>query len=262
MYPGGVCVTLVGMPGIFILEGMGMQIPPGGLKVSIAEDGSASTGPVTMLVRLDLWTTWLEIGCRSAGDAAAAAREMTPDMPDAHKGVALTAELHAGLVAMTSLAFAIDGFYDTIRHEMGHHPDEAAWRRNRLARHSQVVETLRFLLKLGPNFTGQLGILIKELFEFRGRAVHPSSAFVEPNYRPDVDSGVHPHLLTYSGPHAVQARALVLTLLGRLLERAAEISKEGDPGWLDRGRAELIRLSQTFRTPGDDEPAFVTHPVE
>jgi hypothetical protein len=82
---------------------------------------------------------------------------------------------------------------------------------------------------------------------------------VEPNYRPQIDSGVHPHLITFSGPHAVQGRALALELLGRLLERAIEISQpNADRGWLDRGRDEVERLSALYRIPGDDEVAFPT----
>jgi hypothetical protein len=140
---------------------------------------------------------------------------------------------------------------------LGVHPDQATWREKRTARYAQVTETLRFQLKLDPTFSEQLRTVLKELFEFRSRAVHPNSKFVEPNYRPQIDSGVHPHLITFSGPHAVQCRALVLELLDRLVARAAEQSRPGaDKGWLDRGREEVDRLSAMYRLPGDDLPAF------
>jgi hypothetical protein len=65
--------------------------------------------------------------------------------------------LQAGLVAVTAFAFAVDGFYDTLRNELGPHPDQETWRTSSppTPRHKQVSETLRYHLKFGPNFTGQ-----------------------------------------------------------------------------------------------------------
>jgi hypothetical protein len=245
------------VPGIFLLAGMGLQIPAGGLVVSIGDDGIMKMEVNQTLVRLDLWPTWLETGCLHAEQARAAGDRLNPELSDSEKYTTLTEELQAGLVAVTALAFAVDGFYDTLRQEFGAHPHQTTWRKKRTARHTQVTETFRFHLKLGPTFSGQLRTVLKELFEFRSRAVHPNSKFVELSYRPQIDSGVHPHLITFSGPHAVQCRALVLVLLDRLITRAAEQSRPGaDKGWLDRGREELDRLSALYRLPGDDHVAF------
>ena len=212
------------------------------------------------LVRLDLWPTWLEIGCAHAKAARTAGERLRPDLPDADKYEVLTEELQAGLVALTAFAFAFDGFYDTVKAEMGPHPDQLTWKKKRTARDAQVTETLRYRLKLGPKFSEHLRMLIKQLFEFRDHAVHPTSKFVDPSYRPQIDSGVHPHLITFSGPHAVQTCALSLEVLSRLVERAADRPAPGaDMGWLDRGRTELARLSSAYRIPGDDVLAFPPH---
>jgi hypothetical protein len=236
---------------------MGLQIPAGGIVMSLGEDGIMKMEVNETLVRLDLWPTWLEIGCLHAEQARAAGVRLNAELSDGEKYTTLTEELQAGLVAMTALAFAVDGFYDTLRQEFGAHPHQTTWKKKRTARHSQVAETFRFHLKLGPTFSGQLRTVLKELFDFRSRAVHPSSKFVEPSYRPQIDSGVHPHLITFSGPHAVQARALVLELLDRLITQAAEQTRSGaDKGWLDRGREELDRISALYRLSGDDKSAF------
>ena len=101
-------------------------------------------------------------------------------------------------------------------------------------------------------------MIIKELFKFRGRAVHPSGKFIAPSYRPAIDSAVHPHLITFSGPHATQCRAIALTLLDRYVSRAEELAKpEADRGWLDSGRTVLDRLIPMYRVPGDDQLAFL-----
>lgn len=245
------------MTGIFLLAGMGLQFPAGAVVVSLGDDRMVKMEVNQALVRLDLWPTWLEIGCLHAEQARVAGDRLKPELSDGEKYTTLTEELQAGLVAVTAFAFAVDGFYDTLRQELGVHPHQSTWRMNRTARHTQVTETFRFHLKLGTTFTGQLRTVVRELFEFRSRAVHPNSRFVDLSYRPQIDSGVHPHLVTFSGPQAVQCRALVLELLDRLITRAAEQSEpQADKGWLDRGREELDRLSALYRLPGDELPAF------
>ena len=247
------------MPGILILAGMGVQIPPGGLVLTEADDGGVVGEVKEVRVRLDLWPTWLEIGCRATDQALSASAQLTSELDDGRKSALLTAELEGGLAAITAFAFCVDGFYDTVRNELRRHPDELAWKKNRAARATQVSETLRHHLKLGPKFSGLLKQYVKELFGFRSRAVHPNGAWVVPNYRPEIDSGVHPHLITFSGPHAKQCRGLTLVLLDRLLDRAAELSSaDSDAGWLQRGRSEIDRLMPLYRAAGDDQLAFST----
>jgi hypothetical protein len=245
-------------PGVLWIAGMGLQLPPGGIVVSIGDDGLPHTEVKTPLVRLDLWATWLEIGCAHAAGAAELADQLRSEtLGDEPKGNFLSQELQQAIVAVTAFAFAFDGFYDVVRHELGQHPDAGIWRTNRTARHKQITETLRYHLKLGPKFTAHLGSFVEELLNFRGRAVHPSSRFVEAGWRPDIDCGVHPHFITFSGPNAVQARALALTLLDRLLDRARELTKpDSETGWLDTGRTVLDRLSRIYRIAGDDVLAF------
>jgi hypothetical protein len=254
-------ISLAGVPGIFTLAGMGLQIPPGGLVVSIGDGGGPQMEVKQTLLRLDLWPTWLEIGCVHAEQARSAGERLSPGLSDAAKYTSLSEELQASLVAVTAFAFTFDGFYDTLRHELGAHPHQRTWKAKRTSRDAQLTETMRHHLKLGPRFSQQLRTVIKELFEFRSSAVHPSSQFVEPNYRPQIDSGVHPHLITFSGPHAVQCRALALELLDRLIARAAELSTtKADTAWLDRGRKEVDRLSALYRVTGDDLLAFPPPP--
>lgn len=243
---------------------MGLQFPPGSIVLSVDEYGHSKMEIRENLVRLGLWPTWLEIGCIHADQAREAAAQLRPDLPDDEKSAALTAELQAGLVALTAFAFAVDGFSDTLRNELGPHPDQETWRTSSppTPRHKQVSETLRYHLKLTPEFTRQNSTLIQELFRFRGRAVHPSGKFITPNYRPEIDSGVHPHLITFSGPHATQSRAVILTFLDRYVSRAEKLAKPGaDRGWLDSGRAALDRLIPMYRVPGDDQLAFLPPPA-
>ena len=99
--------------------------------------------------------------------------------------------------------------------------------------------------------------MLKELFKFRGRAVHPSSSYLPATMREDIDSGVHPYLITFSGKHAMQCRAVALVLFDRLVARAAELAEPtADTGWIDTGRREVDRLAAAYRVPGDDQLAY------
>ncbi len=57
-------------PRIFTTDGMGLQFPPGNIVMLIGDDGRPHTEVNTTTLRIDLWTTWLEIGCEHAGRAA------------------------------------------------------------------------------------------------------------------------------------------------------------------------------------------------
>lgn len=254
--------SLTFMPGIFLLAGMGSQIPAGDLVVSIGGDGTPKMQTQDVRLKMDLWSTWLEIGCVHTDKARVAGQQLNSELSDSEKAALLSDELQAGLVAITAFAFSLDGFYDTVRNELGAHPNQVVWKKrekNSTSRAAQISETLRYRLKLNHTFSAQLRQYIEELFKFRARAVHPDGKWVKPNYRPEIDNDVHPHLITFSGPHAVLCRALTLNLLDRLVERATYLSKsDADKGWLERGREELDRLMPLYRIPGDDQLAFPT----
>ncbi len=75
--------------------------------------------------------------------------------------------------------------------------------------------------------------------------------------RDDIDSGVHPYLITFSGGHAVQCRAIALVLFDRLVARAAGLAQPtADKGRIETGRREVDRLAAAYRVPSDDQVAY------
>lgn len=248
------------MAGVLVIQGMSLRIPAGSLVISVADDGTFLSPPLVPHLRLDLWPTWLEIGCKHTKRAHETATEFSTELPDQDKADVLGRELQDAMVAMCAFAFAFDGFYDVVKSELGEHPHAIQWRRSDrrpTPRHVQVAETLRYHLKLGPKFSVQLRQLLKELFKFRGRAVHPSSSYLPATMRPEIDSGVHPHLITFSGKHAVQCRAIALVIFDKLIGRAAEVAGPStDNGWIQTGRREVDRLAAVYRVPGDDQIAY------
>src|SRR5688500_9376180 len=117
---------------------MGFQVPSGSMVIELGEDGSPTARINAVRVRMDLWPTWLEIGCVNTNAALAAGQQLKTADSDGDKGTLLSGELQAGLVAITAFAFAMDGFYDTVRGELGQHPDQAAWKKAHTSRAAQV----------------------------------------------------------------------------------------------------------------------------
>ncbi len=95
--------------GIVLLAGMGLQFPEGSIVLTVGADGSPSIEVRETKIRLDLWPTWLEVGCVHAEQARAANALLEPGLPDADMHSVLTSELQAGVVAITSFAFASMG---------------------------------------------------------------------------------------------------------------------------------------------------------
>jgi hypothetical protein len=257
---------VVVVPGVLVLEGMSLQFPAGSIVIAIGDNGRTEMPPIVPHLRLDTWPTWLQIGCEHSSRAHETASRLQPSLGDPVKAEMLSSELRDSMVAMCAFAFAFDGFYDVVKSKLGEHPHAARWlqeAKRPTPRHTQVCETLRYHLKLGPQFTGQLGQLLKELFKFRGRAVHPSSSYWAATMRADVDSGVHPHLLTFSGSHALQCRAITLVLLDRLVDRATDLAEPAaERGWIETGRREVDRLAAAYRIPGDGELAYPAADVQ
>jgi len=95
--------------GIVLLAGMGLQFPEGSIVLTVGADGSPSIEVRETKIRLDLWPTWLEVGCVHAEQARAANALLEPGLPDADMHSVLTSELQVGVVAITSFAFASMG---------------------------------------------------------------------------------------------------------------------------------------------------------
>jgi hypothetical protein len=59
--------SLASCQGVLLIQGMSLRIPAGGIIISIGDDGQPETAPLVPHLRLDLWPTWLGIGCEHGG---------------------------------------------------------------------------------------------------------------------------------------------------------------------------------------------------
>lgn len=243
------------MPGLYLTAGMDLNIS--GIKIPL--DGSESP-PVTATVRLDTWQHWLLVACDNVVLASAEEEKLHAAIAadDAAKGVALEAEFRPSMTALSACAFAIDAFYGTVVERFGSHPDHATWRKNRLARHKQIAETLRYRLKLKPTGMPTVRGFLRELFRFRDRAVHPEAKLSHPVYRADMDAAVEPRFVTFSAAHARQALGLTVELFVGMVPRV-EAAAEGEVAKWAVFMAEQVEVVRwrAAQVPGVNVPAAI-----
>jgi hypothetical protein len=195
-----------------------------------------AAGSMSVSVRTDMWRFWL----RGAIDAAAVAADVAGHIPlmleRVEAGAATYAvdladlairELIASMQAITASAFAIDGFYATVKYRSPPHPDQAKWDDNETARYKQITETFFYHLRIGDQkVKKQIRTWVSELYEFRDAAVHPPSKHREFVYRPDLNASVDPSFDTFRRKNAVEAPAKAIVILDYLVSYLGKGSDE------------------------------------
>ena len=229
------------MAGIFITKGSDVRIPSGGLRLHIGDDGEPSMDPLTLHLRTDMWPHWLREALDATVLAQQAAQEIADEVggknDDAQLHELLDRELRATMRAISSAAFAVDSFYASVQARSPAHPHREKWRKGqrRTPRQAQVFETLRYHLKMRNPGAAEARQRIKQLFKFRGWAVHADSKFREPVTRPELDRGVDWHYAVFRAENAANALAMTIQMLDSMV------------ALLDRGSGELAKMQPMAR---------------
>jgi hypothetical protein len=221
------------VPGIFFTRGAQLRIPAGGLSIRVTDEGEFVMDPVRTQLRMDLWPQWLH----EALEATVAARAVHADLvaeaaaqtEEGRLAELLDLELRTCMRAISSAAFAVDAFYASVQARSPAHPDRAKWRapgRRRTPRQAQVSETLRYHLKLKQPGAGEIRSRIKQLFRFRGWAVHADSKFQDAIHRADLDLGVDWHHAAFGTENAIATLGSTLQMLDVLVACMERGSKE------------------------------------
>lgn len=231
---------------VYISEGMQLQIPAGGLVLSL--DGT--TPPVQVVVRLDTWQHWLRIAGANTFESHEAHKLLLDAVAtgdEAKKGTALQAEFQAAMVAISSAAFALDAFSATVKKRLPPLPDvEAAWRKNRTKRPARIAETLRRAFILG-RLGQRLDKAVSEIFRFRDWAVHPPAEFQSPTRHPDLGVGVEWRFVAFSSSNAVVANRAAIDIVSRCLQLQSPNEKHAEiVDWVKFGTVVLEAIVEEF----------------
>lgn len=209
--------------GIYISRGMRLQIPTGGITISVGDDGTPDMRVNAVNLCIDSHVHWLEIALRHLGDAERAHVELLDSWragDGKRKGRALEDQFTSSLQSVVAAAVAIDSFYAMVRRYVVIPEDTLkAWRKNRTSRPRQITEVLRLSFRIGPRTTGEIGGRLKELFKWRDWSVHPAAGFERPVMYEELGVATEWRFVAFRAENAKTAANLALSLIAQLLTR-------------------------------------------
>ena len=180
------------MTGVFISRRMTFR--PGVITLSTTADGRLA-GHITPHVHFDVCPTWLEIAARHLDDARErrTARKAAWNGNDEDaKAETLEREFESSMQAAMAAAISIDSFYANLRDHANISKETIDnWRKKSTARYKQVTEVLRRVFSLEPRDAVIIRNTLRQVFQCRDLAVHPSGNFNPPVLHPELQVGVY-----------------------------------------------------------------------
>lgn len=179
------------MPGIFLAKGMDLGIH--NFRIGVSETGELSHS-MELRLHYDVTPKWLSIALGHLRDTKARHAELMTawaGTDEDAKFAALEREFESAMQAVCMSAFAVDAFYDVLRHRVNV-PDTLSktWRENRTARYRQVCEVIRLAFEIDSQGFETLRKIVKHVFFLRDLAVHPPGAGSKPMRYPELDVAV------------------------------------------------------------------------
>lgn len=213
--------------GVFIMRGQSLEMSS--FTISIDDDGQvSSTGP-TLATSTHMAPYWLEaaIGhARAVSRLAHATNEAFRGGDLATQTRCLNAELSASMQAIACSAFAVDALYASL---LKAQPTPATiketWSKNRTKRSRQIFETLRRVLKMGPQPSARIKVFLDQLSNARDTAVHPParSKLAEKHARLPVS--IDPAFNLFRAQNAIVCVGMTVSLI----EQVAKAETAKDP---------------------------------
>jgi hypothetical protein len=174
-----------------------------------ATTGDLAESSMTPELRTDIFDDWLQIAERASDESEAARREAL-DVPlgeDAAFTGAVLREFEAAMIAITASAIALDAFFASV---VEHAPGA---RVSAGRREATIFETFKraFSLSHAQRQAGRQPL--RDIFRFRGLAVHPSATWTAPIRHPVFNLGMEPRFVIFRAENAVNAQLFARRLI-------------------------------------------------
>jgi hypothetical protein len=210
---------VIDMVGVFITKGMTVAIPPGGLRLSIGEDGTPSD-TLTIHVHFDVCPTWLDVALKHLRTAKRRRTERVSawiGTDENAKARALEKEFESSMQAIMASAIALDAFYAGVQARINLPAALVeTWRSKRTSRYIQIAEVLRRGFKIRPQPTAALRKNLREIFRYRDLAVHPSGRIDAPILHPELGVGVEWRFAYFRYENALLIVRAIVSLITEL----------------------------------------------
>jgi predicted transcriptional regulator len=214
-------------PGIFLTQGGQVSIPS--FSITIDENGSISSDPVTLHLGLDVCPVWMEIAFDHLILTHQAAKRLElarVERNDESIASALEAEYKSGMQAIVCSGIAMDAYYATVKkHANIPQTTLEAWKKNRTARYKQVAETLKIAFSLSTKFATSLRSVLEQNFRFRDMGVHPKQGTYPPALHPELNKIVDWRYVTF---RHYNAKGIVGLTLKVIYQTASTLSANVD----------------------------------
>lgn len=220
------------MTGVFLNKGTRVAVPSG-IQIFLDDDGKPTGGNVNIKVHFDVVPSWIEIALKHLENAHRDKIDRDAAWSggiEASKGPTLEREFQTSMQAIVASAIALDAFYSVIQPKAEVDPALIVkWRTNRTARFAQVTEVIRVAFQLKPKGTAILRSDLKQIYELRDLAVHPSGALSDPVLHPELNVGVEWRFYAFRFEHALLATRRIIQVIHELVSEGkaanAEIEK-------------------------------------
>ncbi len=222
-----------GKQGIFLIKGMQVTIPQGGLTIKIDSEGKPQGVLKALHVELDLCPYWFKIGVNHlamAEDANESVKAAHKSGDSKKKAQSLEAEFTSGMQAIMASAIAIDAFYAAIKERATiDHINELSrsWRRNGTARYKQIAEVIKraFSLPSDESFHA-IRRNIQELMNYRDKAVHPPSGAKKPMFHPELKQPTEWRFITFRFVNAKTLVRFAISLVAQIVRQHEKVEPE------------------------------------
>ena len=170
--------------GVFVIRGMQLAIPAGGLVIAVGEDGNLTGELRALHLRIDMCARWMAIAYQHLLAAESAHKEVLEaarNNKEEDLGSAIERETDAGMQAISASCTAVDAYYALLReHTKIDEQTLESWRSNRTARYIQIAEVVRRTFKIPQAVSDQVRSILQQAFPIRDDSLHPTGKMSDP----------------------------------------------------------------------------------
>lgn len=204
------------MAGILITKGITPGFPPGALKITLNPDGTSHVD-ANLHLHLDVISIWLRFGLGSLREAKSAWRTAKKQIPESLPIDLLEQDFQHSMLAIVSFAIAVDAMYARL-HQLNPPIARSA---SPNSRHAQVSAQILRCFKLSNTESKSLCGALKQLYNLRDRAVHPTGALTPAVLYPEIDRGVEHRFELYRAKNISGVAQDVLNIFTFLFGKAS-----------------------------------------
>jgi hypothetical protein len=220
-------------PGLFIIKGM--QLTVSGFSFRINAEGGIEADPISVSTDIDLCPYWLNIAlghllhAEQANNVLIGEREKETEDPEKIAN-ALETEFTSGMQTIMASAIAIDAYYARIKERIEIIKElSRIWRENKISRDKQIAEVIRIAFPMKNESVKKLRNALKEIFRFRGMAVHPPSGNTQPQLHPEFNKITDWRYVAFRYFNAKAAAGLSLSIISQSAIRPSIKHKDLKP---------------------------------